>query len=44
MSCPPVRLAQRLPKTAYPGSTAHDSNQLHQVDVVGPDFDTCKYI
>lgn len=38
MSCPPVRLAQRLPKTAYPGPTAHDTNQLHQVDVVGPRY------
>jgi putative transposase len=38
LSCPPVRLAQRLPRTEYPGPKAHDTNQLHQVDVVGPRY------
>jgi putative transposase len=38
LSCPPLRLAQRLPQTEYPASKAHDSNHLHQVDVVGPRY------
>lgn len=36
LTCPPVRLARRLAQTDYPGPQAHDSNQLHQVDIVGP--------
>jgi hypothetical protein len=38
LSCPPVRLARRLAQTEYPGPQAHDTNQLHQVDVVGPRY------
>jgi transposase InsO family protein len=36
VTVPKVRLARPLPKQAYPGPQAHDSNQLHQVDLVGP--------
>ena len=35
---PSVRLAQPLAQSAYPGPQAHDSNQVHQVDVVGPRY------
>ena len=35
---PSVRLAQPLAQSAYPGPQAHDSNQIHQVDVVGPRY------
>jgi len=38
LSCPPLQLAQRLPHTEYPAPKAHDSNHLHQVDVVGPRY------
>lgn len=33
---PRVRLARLLPQHVYPTPHAHDSNQLHQVDLVGP--------
>lgn len=33
---PRVRLAPPLSEQVYPGPQAHDSNQLHQVDLVGP--------
>jgi transposase InsO family protein len=35
---PSVRLAQPLAQSAYPGPRAHSSNQVHQVDVVGPRY------
>jgi transposase InsO family protein len=35
---PSVRLAQPLAQSDYPGPQAQDSNQLHQVDVVGPRY------
>jgi putative transposase len=38
LTSPRVRLAPRLPQTAYPGPQAHDSNQIHQVDLVGPRY------
>lgn len=38
LSCPPLRLSRRLARTEYPGPKALDSNQLHQVDVVGPRY------
>ncbi len=46
LTSPHVRLARRLPRSIYPGPQAHDSNQLHQVDLVGPRYlqdDTPKY-
>jgi putative transposase len=36
LSCPPLRLARRLAQSEYPGPSARDSNELHQVDLVGP--------
>jgi putative transposase len=36
LSVPKIRLARALPKSLYPGPQAHDSNQLHQIDLVGP--------
>ncbi len=33
---PRVRLARWLPQQQYPAPQAHASNQLHQVDLVGP--------
>ncbi len=36
VTMPRVRLAQLLPEHVYPAPQAHDSNQLHQVDLVGP--------
>lgn len=36
LTCPPLRLARRLAHSEYPGPLARDSNELHQVDVVGP--------
>jgi transposase InsO family protein len=36
LTCPPLRLARRLAQSDYPGLVARDSNELHQVDVVGP--------
>lgn len=38
LSCPPLRLAPQVRRNAYPGPQAHDSNQLHQVDGVGPRY------
>ena len=43
---PPLRLARRLPRSPYPGPQAHDTNQVHQVDLVGPRYlkgDKTKY-
>jgi putative transposase len=36
LTCPPLRLARRLAQGEYPTMPARDSNELHQVDVVGP--------
>lgn len=36
LSCPPLRLAQQIARTEYPGPQAQDSNQVHQVDFAGP--------
>jgi hypothetical protein len=36
LSCPPVRLERRLAQSEYPVQPVSDSNQLHQVDLVGP--------
>jgi putative transposase len=38
LTSPPLRVARRLAQSDYPGPKAHDSNQLHQVDVVGPRY------
>lgn len=38
LTSPPMRLARRVPHTTYPGPQAHDSNQVHQVDLVGPRY------
>lgn len=38
LSCPPLRLAQKIARTEYPGPQAQDSNQVHQVDFVGPRY------
>jgi putative transposase len=38
LTCPPLRLAPQLARTEYPGPQAQDSNQVHQVDVVGPRY------
>lgn len=38
LSCPPLQLAPRLAQTDYPGPQARATNQLHQVDVVGPRY------
>ena len=38
LTCPPLRLAPRLARAAYPGPQAADSNQVHQVDFVGPRY------
>ncbi|RKY74993.1 hypothetical protein DRQ00_11320 [candidate division KSB1 bacterium] len=38
LTCPPLRLAPRLARSEYPGPRAQDSNQVHQVDVVGPRY------
>jgi transposase InsO family protein len=35
---PSLRLAQSLARSDYPGPQAQDTNQLHQVDVVGPRY------
>ena len=35
---PPVRLARFLSEQPYPLSPPHDSNQLHQLDLVGPTY------
>jgi transposase InsO family protein len=36
VTLPKVRLAPFLPRHTYPAPQAHESNQLHQVDCVGP--------
>lgn len=36
LTCPPLRLAKRVAQSQYPEPSARDSNELHQVDVVGP--------
>jgi transposase InsO family protein len=36
LTMPRVRLARLLPTHVYPTPLAHDSNHLHQVDIVGP--------
>ncbi len=36
LTLPRVRLARLLPTHVYPTPQAHDSNQLHQLDLVGP--------
>jgi putative transposase len=38
LSCPPLRLAPRIARNEYPGPQARDSNQVHQVDIVGPRY------
>ncbi len=38
LTSPRLRLAPRVPDQLYPGPQAHDSNQLHQVDLVGPRY------
>lgn len=38
LSCPPLQLAPRIARTEYPGPQAQDSNQVHQVDFVGPRY------
>ena len=38
LSCPPLQLAQKIARTEYPGPQAQDSNQVHQVDFVGPRY------
>ena len=46
LTSPPVRLARRVPQSVYPGPQAHDSNEIHQVDLVGPRYlekDKTKY-
>jgi putative transposase len=36
ITLPKVRLARWLPRHVYPAPQAHTSNQVHQVDLVGP--------
>jgi putative transposase len=36
ITIPHVRLSRLLPRSTYPAPEAHHSNQLHQVDLVGP--------
>jgi transposase InsO family protein len=36
LTAPPVRLAPLLPRQEYPGPQARASNDLHEVDLVGP--------
>lgn len=38
LSCPPLRFAPRVAQNEYPGPQARDSNQVHQVDIVGPRY------
>ena len=38
LTSPPLRLARRVPDSTYPGPQAHDFNQVHQVDLVGPRY------
>lgn len=46
LTSPRLRLAHHLPRSEYPGPRASDSNQVHQVDLVGPRYltgDKTKY-
>lgn len=46
LTSPGLRLVRRVPRSAYPGPHAEDSNQVHQVDLVGPRYlsgDQTKY-
>jgi hypothetical protein len=46
LTSPRIRLAWRLPRTEYPGPHAVESNQVRQVDLVGPRYltgDKTKY-
>ncbi len=46
LTSPCLRLARRLPRSAYPEPHAEDSNHVHQVDLVGPRYlsgDKTKY-
>ena len=46
VTSPRLRFAHRIPKTQYPMPKADDSNQVHQVDLVGPRYlkgDKTKY-
>ena len=38
LTSPRLRLARRVPESVYPGPQAHDSNQVHQVDLVRPRY------
>lgn len=38
LTCPPLRLATRISRTEYPGPQPQESNQVHQVDFVGPRY------
>jgi transposase InsO family protein len=38
LTSPRLRLARRLPRSAYPGPQAHDANEVHQVDLVRPRY------
>jgi putative transposase len=38
LSCPPLRLTPRITRNPYPAPQAQDSNDLHQVDLVGPRY------
>lgn len=38
LTSPRFHLARRVPQNVYPGPQAHDSNQVHQVDLVGPRY------
>lgn len=46
LTSPPIRLARRVACHEYPGPQAHDTNEVHQVDLVGPRYlegDQTKY-
>jgi len=46
LTSPRLRFAHHLPRSEYPGPRATDSNQVHQVDLVGPRYltgDKTKY-
>jgi putative transposase len=38
LTSPHLRLARRVPRSVYPGPQGHDSNEVHQVDLVGPRY------
>lgn len=38
LSCPPLQLAKEIARTEYPGPQAQESNQVHQIDFVGPRY------